>query len=94
MEFINRHAYIQIALKGDSFCVSAWEGFGLIVRNIGRFSALHLLGGIFNLFGIVFISIASGLIGFLLITEVDYFNSNLNSPVIPTFVSLILIIYR
>ena len=30
MEFINRHAYVQIALKGENFCKSAWEGlFGV-----------------------------------------------------------------
>lgn len=92
LEFINHHAYIQIALKGDSFCVSAWEGFGLIIRNMGRFSTLHLIGGFFNLFGIVFIAIASGLIGYVFITEVEYFYSDLNSPVIPTFVSRINII--
>ena len=46
MEFINKHAYIQIALKGDSFCTAAFEGFGLIIRNLGRFSMLALIGGI------------------------------------------------
>ena len=26
LEFINKHAYIMISIKGDSFCTAAWEG--------------------------------------------------------------------
>lgn len=76
MEFINRHAYVQIALKGENFCKSAWEGFGIIVRNLGRFSTLFLIGGFFNLFG---------MIGYLVITQVDKFADKISSPVLPTF---------
>jgi hypothetical protein len=90
MEFINRHAYVQIALKGDSFCVSAFEGFAIIVKNLGRFSALTLIGGFFNLIGVIFIGAASGMVGYLVITEVDYFADKLNSPVLPTFVMTML----
>ena len=90
MEFINKHAYIQIALKGENFCKSAWEGFGIIVRNLGRFSTLFLIGGFFNLFGIIFISAASGLIGYLVITEVDYFALKISSPVLPTFTMIMI----
>ena len=86
IEFINKHAYIQIALKGDSFCTAAWEGFGLLVRNLGRFSTLILLGSFFTFFGTLFIAGASGFIGYLVITKVSYFSDNLNSPVLPTFV--------
>ena len=86
IEFINKHAYIQIALKGDNFCTAAWEGFGLLVRNLGRFSTLILLGSFFTFFGTLFIAGASGFIGYLVITKVSYFSDNLNSPVLPTFV--------
>ena len=86
IEFINKHAYIQIALKGDSFCTAAWEGFGLLVRNLGRFSTLILLGSFFTFFGTLFIAGASGFIGYIVITKVSYFSDNLNSPVLPTFV--------
>jgi len=86
VEFINRHAYIQIALKGDNFCVAAFEGFGLIFRNLGRWSMLFLIGGFFNLIGILFISSTTGLTGYLLITRIDMFSTKLNSPVLPVFV--------
>ena len=83
MEFVNKHAYIQIALKGDNFCVSAFEGFGLIIRNLGRFSMLALIGGIFSLIGTIFITVGSCIIGYFLITRVDYFSDQLNSCVLP-----------
>lgn len=85
MEFINRHTYVQIALKGENFCKSALEGFGIIVRNLGRFSTLFLIGGFFNLFGMIFIAASSGMIGYLVITQVDKFADKISSPVLPTF---------
>lgn len=90
MEFINKHAYIQIALKGDNFCKSAFEGFGIIVRNLGRFSVMAVVGGFFNMLGLIFISSASGFIGYMLITEVPYFAEGLNSPILPTFVMVMI----
>ena len=83
MEFINKHAYIQIALKGDSFCTAAWEGFGLVIRNLGRFSMLALIGGILSTFGTIFITVASAVIGYFVITKVEYFSADLNSCVLP-----------
>ena len=83
MEFINKHAYIQIALKGDSFCTAAWEGFGLVIRNLGRFSVMALLGGILSVFGTIFITVTTALVGYFVITEVDFFSSKLNSCVLP-----------
>jgi membrane protein DedA with SNARE-associated domain len=47
---------------------------------------LFMIGGIFNIIGYLFISSATGLVGYLLITYIDYFNTKLNSPVIPTMV--------
>jgi len=86
MEFINKHAYIQIALKGDSFCTAAWEGFGLIIRNVGRFSVLTAIGGIFSIVGTIFITVASAVVGYFVITKVDYFSKDVGSVVLPVIV--------
>ena len=83
MEFINKHAYIQIACKGTNFCTSAWEGFGLLIRNLGRFSTLILLGTLFTYIGTLFISVSSSIIGYYVITKINYFNDKLNSVVLP-----------
>ena len=90
MEFINKHAYIQIALKGDSFCTAASEGFGLIIRNLGRFSTLTAIGGIFTIIGTIFITVISAVIGYFIITKVSYFSDELNSCVLPVVVFLII----
>jgi len=83
MEFVNKHAFIQIALKGDSFCTAAWEGFGLIIRNLGRFTALAAVSTVFTFIGTIFITVGSCIIGYFLITNVDYFSKDLNSCVLP-----------
>jgi hypothetical protein len=90
MEYVNRHAYIQIALKGDNFCTAAWEGFGLIIRNLGRFSILSGIGSVFTVIGTVFISVISAIIGYFIITKVSYFSDELNSCVLPVVVFIII----
>ena len=84
IEFINKHAYIQIAVRGKNFCVSAFEGFGLLIRNLGRFSTLILLGSFFSLFGTLFIGAASGFTGYFIVTKVDSISKELDSPIAPT----------
>jgi len=51
-----------------------------------------MIGGVFNLIGILFISSCTGLIGYLLITRIAQFETKLNSPVLPTFVINFLIL--
>jgi choline transporter-like protein 2/4/5 len=36
MKFINKNAYIIVALKGKSFCGAAFNAFTLIISNLGR----------------------------------------------------------
>jgi len=51
IKFLNKNAYIQIALTGKSFCFAAKDAFWLIVRNPGKFAVVSGLGGIFILIG-------------------------------------------
>ena len=41
MRFINRNAYIMCAMKSTNFCVSAKDGFNLVMRNIVRVVVLN-----------------------------------------------------
>ena len=86
MEFINKHAYIQIALKGDNFCTAAWQGFALIIRNMGRFGVLALIGGILSVIGTICIAVSSAVVGYFVITKVEYFSADLNSYILPVIV--------
>ena len=85
LEFINKHAYIMIAIKGDCFCVAAWEGFALAVRNLGRFSVLTLLGKLFSYIGTLFITASSGIIGYLVINNYGFLSEEIDSSFLPVF---------
>ena len=83
MEFINKQAYIMMAIKGECFCTSAWEGFALAIRNLGRFSILTLLGKLFSSIGTLFIAVASGIIGYLVIQNYGFLSEEIDSYFLP-----------
>jgi len=89
IKFLNKNAYIQIALTGKNFCFAAKDGFLLAIHNPLRYSVLYGIAGIFVLFGKVCIAALTGLGAFLVITKYDKFSAQLYSPVIPTLVVLI-----
>ena len=84
MEFINKHAYIMIALRGKNFCSSAWDGFCIVVTHLGDFSILSVIGGFFNMIGRIFIACFTALIGYLIIDHA--YGAKLNSPLLPTVI--------
>jgi len=45
--FINRNAYIQIAVGGKNFCAATRDACSIISSNFLRFSAVSGVGGIF-----------------------------------------------
>ena len=90
LEFINKHAYIMISIKGDSFCTAAWEGFALTIRNLGRFSVLALLGNLFSIIGTLFIMAASGFLGYLVIEYYGFLKEEVNSYFLPILCMVII----
>ena len=52
VEFINRNAYIQIAIGGKNFCGAVKDAFSVISSNALRFAAVSGLGAIFNFIGV------------------------------------------
>jgi len=69
IKFLNKSAYIQIALLGKPFCTSARKAFFLILRNALRFSTIAALSGIIHTIGFVFIMSGTVLIGYFLMRE-------------------------
>jgi hypothetical protein len=67
VKFLNKNAYIQIALMGTPFCVSAKNAFFLIMRNAVRFAVMGSLGGVIRFIGKGFVMITTGLLGFLIL---------------------------
>lgn len=85
IKFLNKNAYIQIAITGKNFCLAAKDAFFLILTNPVKFGLLATLGGVFIFIGKIFIAGVTGLIGYIILTNVEYYKTNLFSPLFPTF---------
>lgn len=62
LKFLNRNAYIEIAIYGKSFCRSAWSAFSILLRNALRVAAINTVGD-FVLFLFKLIITVSAIIG-------------------------------
>merc|ERR1719265_653332 len=67
LKFLNKNAYIQIALMRTNFCVSAKNAFWLILNNAIRFAAVAILGSIIHRIGFLFITAATTILGYLML---------------------------
>jgi len=67
IKFLNKNAYIQVALLGTNFCTSAKVAFSLILRNFARFGIVAALGTITQLVGYTFITLATAVPGFFIL---------------------------
>mmetsp|Transcript_30027 Transcript_30027/g.5423 ORF Transcript_30027/g.5423 Transcript_30027/m.5423 type:complete len:212 (-) Transcript_30027:38-673(-) len=86
IKFLNKNAYIQIALNGSTFCTAAREAFFLILRNAGRFVTLGGIGHIFQFLGKWSITTAATFAGYVLITRSEDIKDEIHSPIFPTIV--------
>lgn len=83
IQFINRNAYIQIAVRGTNFCQAAKDAFFLIFQNPTRFALMSGLGELFLLVGQLFITFTTTCIGYAILVNSDTYSKNLNSPLLP-----------
>eukprot|EP00744_Colponema_vietnamica_P001108 GILI01001874.1.p2 GENE.GILI01001874.1~~GILI01001874.1.p2 ORF type:complete len:612 (+),score=211.84 GILI01001874.1:159-1838(+) len=94
LKFINKNAYIQMAIHGTNFFVSCKNAFFLLLRNSARVVALNLVGALFFLLGKFFIALGSAAVGYMILTQVDIFlpggDKEITTPVVPTAIILIL----
>jgi len=67
IEFINKNAYIQVALKGTSFCKSAWNAWKIIVANMARFGVVAILGRVITIIGYFFVMLFTVVLGFFIV---------------------------
>ncbi len=80
IKFVNRNAYIQIALKSTNFCTACLDAFTLVLKNAITFATLGSIGGVFMFLGKWTICFLSAYLGFLMLTHADQY-SDINSPV-------------
>jgi hypothetical protein len=67
IKFLNKNAYIQIALMGKNFCMSAKAAFWLWFRNFGRFAWVATLGTMIQFLGLIFIMASTTLLGYFIL---------------------------
>merc|ERR1712187_1006266 len=82
IKFINKNAYIQVALLGTNFCTSAKAAFQLVWRNMIRFSFTGALGMVTSFIGYAFITLATSVCGYFIL-RTTYPEAN---PVVPMIV--------
>lgn len=58
MEFLNKNAYMDIAVNSNNFCAAAWNAFTTIVTNGGRYAFLNGACEVIKYMGIFLISLA------------------------------------
>lgn len=81
IKFLNKNAYIQIALLGKNFCTSAKNAAQLWVRNFARFGVVATLGSIIHFLGFIFITSTTVVLGYFILQGMH----NGVTPVIPVF---------
>jgi len=86
IKFLNKNAYIQIALSGKSFCGAAKDAFTLVLKNPLRMGVVTSIGSVFVLFGKVFIASITALGAFFTLTYWPRFSTQIYSPFIPTVI--------
>jgi hypothetical protein len=82
VKFMNKNAYIQVALRGTNFCRSAKNAFQLILRNAVRFWVVTMLSWMVHFLGFVFIPAATAILGYLMLMQM-YPEVN---PIVPTVI--------
>jgi hypothetical protein len=66
LEYINKLAYIQIALLGTNFCTSAKKAFYLVLRHAARFASVMVLGSAIDFIGFLCILTATTVVGYVI----------------------------
>lgn len=89
MKFINKHAYIIIAIHGDvSFCSAAVRSFFLILRNIRLIAAITLVQEFVTIIGKFFVITVTGALSYVMMER--YISDQLNSLIGPVLFVMIL----
>jgi len=66
IEHLSKLAYAYMAVTGDSFCASAWNGFLLNLKHLAKFVFALDIAGMFIFMGVLTITCANTGIGYIL----------------------------
>ncbi|XP_042305039.1 choline transporter-like protein 4 [Sceloporus undulatus] len=83
IKFLNRNAYIMIAIYGKNFCVSARNAFKLLMRNVVRVVVLDKITDLLLLFGKLLVVGGVGVLSFFFFTgRIPIHDSRFHSPIL------------
>nr|XP_060615515.1 choline transporter-like protein 4 [Anolis sagrei ordinatus] len=81
LKFLNRNAYIMIAIYGKNFCISAKNAFKLLMRNVVRVVVLDKITDLLLLFGKLLVVGGVGVLSFFFFTgRIPIHDSRFQSP--------------
>ncbi|XP_032494692.1 choline transporter-like protein 5 isoform X2 [Phocoena sinus] len=69
VKFLNRNAYVMIAIYGKNFCRSARDAFNLLMRNILKVAVMDRVTDFVLILGKILVAGCIGVLAFLLFTE-------------------------
>lgn len=76
IEYLTKHAYAYMAVTGDSFCKSAWNGFLLNMKHCAKFYFAQTIAAAFIAFGIFAVFCANMGIAYLMFTKITSESTN------------------
>uniref|UniRef100_A0A4X2M264 Choline transporter-like protein n=1 Tax=Vombatus ursinus TaxID=29139 RepID=A0A4X2M264_VOMUR len=95
IKFLNRNAYIMIAVYGKNFCISAKNAFMLLMRNIVRVVVLDKVTDLLLFFGKLLVVSGVGILSFFFFTgripalKEEFRSPDLNYYWLPIMVSIL-----
>lgn len=83
IKFLDKNAYIMIAIYGYSFCEGARRGFELLATNILRVSAVNVVAGFLIFLGKLFVALVTTLCAFVVLSREDQDDTNTYDYMLP-----------
>jgi len=90
VKYINKNAYCQVVLTGDSFCTSAINGFLLILKHSVTFAFTGGVGFIFTFIGKMSIAIGNTITIYFVLINWPTLYKEVNSPIGPLAVTFLI----
>lgn len=85
MKFLNKHAYILVAIYGYSFCSACRKAFFLLLRNILRVAAVNMIAAMLLLLGKIFVPVVTTFLCYVSIVYQGNGNDDISGIIAPLF---------
>ena len=88
VQFINKTAYIQMALTGKNFCMAAKDGFEIVWSNGIRYMIVGGVGEIIMFIGKLLIASGTAFVFYILVTFITELKQNIIEPLFLMLVNI------